>query len=692
MRVVRIVLSLCGTALAIVFTVPAYAQTTVNQIPDATTGATVMDALNQQTLSLPGTSEIQILGQVANNTYNIIGPTAYFGEGLAYTINQQTGAPPTGTSLTQHAINTNIVNNQTQPALSTVTAGGFQNAGNAANVANFAPAPGSFGSLTQLVSDASLVAANAMSATVYNGTASVIGSNGAGAGFQKATGSLNTAQVLVDTSTNLSPPGGIGANALEQKMGGPNTVTAINSAIANSTAPAQGGHLDPSVQTLDQSSFVSANQIDFQSVPHTITFTPATSGTPGTPAVTTVTTSTYTATTPVNPTNVTVVTTSTTPGTPGTPGTPAVTALDYTSMTTMNGFQMGGLTPNDANPNASVVGLTATIGNTAAAFTGPTPGLGYNIGTNVAGDGTAMVSGVTQNTVFALNGITGGTGANLTLGAAAPGAWVTQPLPVSINGGVAYTGTSTEGFLQYIDPATVKLVPTNDAYLAAVGLSGVINGIAARVNNGAASIVGAARMSASDPLTQSFTLQLNSINTAGTLSGNATQVALNMTSNALTSPAAGSSNGISYTGYVNLAVASADTSGPASLTNVSQSMNQSLNTLSSGNGVDFNLNQAVTSPVDKTCTLCSNNIQVASAANVATISGAQQFINNSVNVAGLSGISGTSTINQTTSNVTLIGVNQLATLSGFNASISRLPVCDQRGQRYREVSESGAAS
>jgi hypothetical protein len=619
----RVLLAFCAMMVAALFAAPTYAQTTINQLPGDVEETPVQTVINNANLLAPGTSLTSMAGQNGVNDLNQIGPTAYFGVSTFYTINQQAGdstsIPPS--TVTQTAANSIVVNNLPQLALSTVTAGGFQKAANSVNSANFAPNQGSLtdptvsqGLLTQVVSLATLSATNVMSATALNGVASVIGNNGVDShgnpipGYQQASGFLNTAGVLVNVSTTL---------ALQQKMGAPNSITATNTAIANSQI-STSATLDPSVLTVQQSSVVGVNQIDFQSVVDS-------------------------------------------------------NGAATQTVTNLSGFQPGGLTPYVngviGGGTGNAVGLSAVIGNTAAAYTGPTNTATYNIGApGTGGDGAAVVSGVTQNTVFGLNNITGGAGAGLNLsGLALPydavtsTGWVTAALPST---GLPYNAL-TDGFLQYVDPATIKVQTINDVNAGVP--AGVVNLIVARVNNGSAAITGTVRTSASDPTTQSFTNQLNSIEVGGTLYGKATQVALNMDQSGL----GASSNGVGATGYSNLAVANANT-GPVSLTNVSQNMNQSLNTVSGAYGVDFTLNQAVTSPAARSCTLCSNNIQVAAGtgANAGTISGAQQFISNTVNVAALGGVSGNSTITQTTSNVNLQGVNTLASLNNFNSSIS----------------------
>ena len=101
---------------------------------------------------------------------------------------------------------------------------------------------------------------------------------------------------------------------------------------------------------------------------------------------------------------------------------------------------------------------------------------------------------------------------------------------------------------------------------------------------------------------------------------------------------------LATTGYVNLGVANANI-GPASLTNVSQSMDQSLNTFAAAGGNNLTLNQSAINHNyrRRLCLgLCSNNIQVAAGSSGATISGAQQFITNQINVATVGSLSGNS--------------------------------------------------
>ncbi len=215
--------------------------------------------------------------------------------------------------------------------------------------------------------------------------------------------------------------------------------------------------------------------------------------------------------------------------------------------------------------------------------------------------------------------------------------------------------------MQYVDATTVTISTLYDTDTQNVGgasLTGVVNVIGARVDNGSASITGKP-----NDLTQSFTLNLNSLQVGGTLQGvveGGTPGIVDPGRDATlmrgtfggTSPLEADPQ-LATVGYVNLAVANANV-GPATLTNVSQSMNQALNTVAAAQGVNFNLNQEVTigTAEGRGCTICSNNIQVA-AGSSATITGAFQSIRNTVNIASIGSLSGNSTINQATSNLFL---------------------------------------
>jgi hypothetical protein len=636
MFVKSMVRGVSAAVLMVLVAASASAQIFINQ-PAGVVPTTTQNDVNSQVLNLPGTSLTQMLGQIAVANLNDVGvgpfystgagillPNSsiiYLGLGSDYTITQRAGAvanagPPVQplATATQNVLNTNTANNSPQPALSTVVVGGFQQAVATINTAYFNPLAGTTGALIQEAAGTTQNAVNVMNATVNNGSASVIGNNGVDKNGAPVDG-FQQAYVFLNTGGVLE--NGTTANlTLVQKNLAPNTIVATNSAIANSIAAASST-LDPSILTLHQTSVVGVNQMDFQAL---------TTGSP---------------------------------------------PLPVTSNINLAGFQLGGLTPT----GTGVVGLTATIGNEAIAYTGITTlGGNYNIGSAALGDGTAVVSGVTQNTVFGLNNITGGAGAGLTLsGVALPGTFATVPLLIT-----GAPASPSDGFLQYVDTTTLALSTIYDKdtqNVGGAGLTGVVNVIGARVDNGSASIIGR-----STDLTQSFTLNLNSLQVGGVLQGtpgsgvSLTQAVVNLNESTI----GGTTPQATYVGYVNLAVANANV-GPATLTNVSQSMNQALNTVGAAQGVNFNLNQEASGALNPTngatlLSLSSNNIQVA-AGSSATITGAFQSLRTTVNVASIGSLSGASTINQAASNISIGGSNQLIALpTSNNATISGIQV------------------
>ena len=105
-------------------------------------------------------------------------------------------------------LNTNTVSNNPQPAVSTVIAGGFQQAVATINTAYFNPLDTTTGTLLQEATGTTQSAVNVMAATVFNGSASVIGNNGIDPksglpvdGFQQAYVFLNTGGVLENGKT-----------------------------------------------------------------------------------------------------------------------------------------------------------------------------------------------------------------------------------------------------------------------------------------------------------------------------------------------------------------------------------------------------------------------------------------------------------------------------------------------------------
>lgn len=246
-------IGLGATALALVLTAPAYAQTVLNQ----TAPTSVQTQSNTANLSSAGQTVTSVASQTANNSLNAIGPTTYLAVGGGalppnYTLQQSANGAAAGD--VSQTSNNSISAASTLGTLSRVLAAGNQSGTNTLNVANFAPGAGETGSLTQSIGNAALSATNAMSATATLGTAHVVGSNGTGAGSQAAQAWVNTGTALVDTSTTLT---------LLQKASAPNTITATNSATATTTTGTTP--LDPSVSNLSQGSNVGIAQFGISS-------------------------------------------------------------------------------------------------------------------------------------------------------------------------------------------------------------------------------------------------------------------------------------------------------------------------------------------------------------------------------------------------------------------------------------------
>jgi hypothetical protein len=566
---------LSATALLAVLAAPAFAQTVIIQdLPGVAqnSGASV-------SISSPGRLVSSIETQEGTNLANTVGFGGAVGVTSPYSISQTAGAPSIsafGNPLViQNAANQNSATS-TAPALSDVTVGNTQTATNALNFANIATPSGAIGSISQIVSNAAVNASNAMSATAQNGNASVIG---AGAG-QTANSLFNTGNAVVTTSTDLT---------IKQRLGDANSLSATNSAIANSLAGSN--ILDPSVQTLKQSSSVDVNRMSLAS-------------------------------------------------------------SNGAAAVSLTGSQ-NGTTPQDGVlPDRFQV----TVGNTAAAFTGVNNG-SYNIGTSNPGNGVSTISGVTQNAGFGLNNVSGG--ANVSI------AMQLNPTPVIDAGPPPYgfAFVPGDGFTQSVDGTFIGNAPGNlgqPVYTPAGNvLGGVVNGIAARTNTGSSSVTGAPAT-----LTQGYSMAINTINTGGSLSGLGTQAAkgIQQTNSVYTQ------GPLPIGGYANAVVADA-TFGPATIKDVSQSMDQTINLAKAG-GTAPGLALAQTGSDIR---LASNNVQVAQGSTSATISGAQQGANSGLNVAILGNVTGT--ISQSTAGtVALTATNQMASLSAYNASTSGVQV------------------
>jgi hypothetical protein len=115
-----------------------------------------------------------------------------------------------------------------------------------------------------------------------------------------------------------------------------------------------------------------------------------------------------------------------------------------------------------------------------------------------------------------------------------------------------------------------------------------------------------------------------------------------------------------------VAVADVNT-GPAAITSVSQGLNQTLNYVAAGAASSLTLNQVAGNGITPV-NLGSNNIQLAQGSSNATISGAAQGLNTTVNYAALPNSSGALT--QTGTRVSVNNANTLLAAGNFNASVS----------------------
>ena len=664
MRVKRVVLGLCAMALSLVLAAPTYAQTVtqgydpanpvatiiiennVNGMPivpaPAALTAIVPSFTSNLTLSSPGTSVVSVLGQVAQGTYNAIGPTFAVGVGVpnlpavggpplntsipsSYDIQQGAGTftvivsnTPTllSGSVTLNAVNQNTVNNAGLPALSSVIAGGNQRAVNSINVANIAPAESSTGSLTQTVGNTLLNAQNLMTATVQNGTATVMGqaSKDAPPPTQYASGTLNTGAVFVTGNTTYDILGNLlTANTLTltQKMTAPNTIYAINTAIANAVTSASS-QLDPSVQNLGQISFLGVSNL-------------------------------------------------------GLAGTGQGTVPSAGDGLTLDGSQT-----TLTSPANGVNNLLAYLGNTAVAYAGnpATANLANAFGAfnpAILSNGIASVSGVTQNTTVNLNTVY----------------QLADNPATDLN--LANSANAAAGFTQTANGATVNVQLIGNTPFVNAGDTVAFNAILANSNIGSASISGVS--------SQAFTNLQNALGAGGTLSGKATQTAVAFTPAAawlggrLTTLGAPAALGTAYNngatfgaGYANVAIA--DTiSGPSSVTGLTQTMDQSLNSVTGGSANGLTLNQvaggSASANAANNVNLASNNLQVALGSTTAAISGASQSVSQSLNTMTAGPTSGL-ILNQTAGNAGVVASptltvasNNLLYASGpSNASVS----------------------
>jgi hypothetical protein len=559
-------LYLGAAALLLVLAAPALAQTLIIQDNNSSSFSSPTQTDSNRTVVLtPGSAVTSAASQQAGTLYNAIGPAGALAVSGPFTITQAAGAYDLNGVVTTGSVDSTASNltgagDAMFPALSTVAAAGSQSAANAVNLASIAPPAAATGSLTQVVGYATLDASNGMFGVVADGAASVLGSDEAGGpGVQQALGTLDTAGVDVTNAADLT---------LSQELTGPNSVTAVNSAVAHSIAAAAA--LDPNVRSLAQSAGIGVNQLSVAS-----TGASATATLDGSQNVPSGAPTTITVLVPVQETV-------SNPSPP--PSTIVVTRF----------------VPEE---RVAIAGITAVVGNTAVAYSGPASPT-YGLDPAAGGTGSASISAVTQNASVELNSVVGGAGVSLAL---------------------TDTLDPADGFLQTaigsaIDGPSLVSTPYGNV------LPNVINGIIATTGTGSATITGTALAAANAAATQSFSNEQNVIMTGASLSGTAMQEVRNVSA---LPGVPGLAFGLDAPGFYNVVLASAST-GPAGIADVSQSLGQSYNTAQSASSSGLALDQNAESLV-----LASNNLQLATGSTNATIAGAVQSLNSSVNVAAL---------------------------------------------------------
>ena len=604
-------LSLAATALALGLGAPAFAQV-VDQFTPAigSNGTTQQTDTNSADVSLPGTLVNSGADQTAGTQVNATGPAAYLGLGTTYVIQQGAGTFLTGSgTLIDPFIATNGLIFST--ASNSITASNGTVPGwSTVSVAGNQTA-------TNAVNLANIAPAPDSTGLLDQSAGlgdpfSLSATNNMAATVFNGTASVGPGSQAASDTVNtgsVSLPSGLTTLTLFQELPSLFGVTATNSAAATSTATGFSS-LDPSVNGVAQSSALGTNQLGF-----------------------------------------------------GLGGGVTAASMD------LQGFQIG-FPYTFVNTGTFYVTFTGQgfdfLGNTVTATTG-------------TGNGAAAVNGVTQSASFGLDNVLGGSGVSLALSgdgnapATPSSGFVVPGFPNSLNSLPADLGESG-GFQQVVAWDTMfvfsSLFGPED---------GVINYIEASSTVGSAAITGVA-----GTLTQSFVNQQNSISTGytaagaagtGTLSGTATQTVLGIddtylypisslpTGSGIVSLPAGSTG----FGYLNVAVANV-ISGPASITGVSQNLAQSYNIVQGvGTGSGLNLTQQI---AGFPSLLGSYNLQIATGSSSATISGASQSLNTSLNLAQLGTLSGSNSLAQTaTTGLSITNTNTLAAISSRNASV-----------------------
>jgi len=336
---------------------------------------------------------------------------------------------------------------------------------------------------------------------------------------------------------------------------------------------------------------------------------------------------------------------------------PRVTALNQNAGISLNTFTAAGGNLNLAVGPMGVDGVTgvpqggqnantgtgtltmsnqalATTGNTALSTIGA-PGLPAT-----GGVGTVGIDSVKQNAGLTINSA-GNTGGNLNLGSSVT--------PFTQNVDAAYTAPVGLGAQTPVLKAGLSLTAAD-----------VVNMQTAQTGSGNAAVTGS-----STAASQASQQNLNSISSTGAISGALSQTAGGAYSTAAGSPYSGAGiTGTGITGAVLSNVATASTTyGGASVTNMGQVQNNTLNSVSGAAGVNLSMQQLAVGATNAT-TVGGVNDQIASTTGGAsTISGAAQALNAGVNVANIGGVL-QGTAQQTAKNITTANTNQLAAAGG----------------------------
>ena len=294
---------------------------------------------------------------------------------------------------------------------------------------------------------------------------------------------------------------------------------------------------------------------------------------------------------------------------------PSITNLSQTAGFSLNTVAGQGATTltltnggSDVGQNASfATGSTIESANSQTALTGAAA---------TPSNGLVQISGASQSNGLTLNTVS--------------------------NTGATTFGDLAAGFTQAVDLSNVTLsAPIGVTYGAGtntVATASSANLLVASTGAGNASVAGS-----SSALTQANSVNLNNVSSGGLVSGTLAQ-----STTGAVAPASLANTALALTGV-----------GSATLTNVSQSQGQSLNTLSGAGAASLDAQQTADS-----VTLGANNVQTAQTAlGVATIGGGLQGASSSVNVATL-GSFGAGSLLQTANAVSQTNGNSLTANGG----------------------------